>query len=156
MRCDCLSDKERIFLYKCVLRHHKENGSNIEFTRTTNFSKDNFLVKKTSLRLEIHEYLIGPVWNVYMNYKGQSDENEILASVFFIKLLDLIYDSDYKIFKRISSEIAVNEFNYMDSAVEQLKNENPVLLKKVKAKVNEIWDKYGFLSIKKLYNIPID
>lgn len=156
MKCNCLSAEERGFLYKCVLRHHKEHGSAVEFTKTTNFAKDNFLIKNVSTSQEVHEYLIGPVWNVYLHSKGQGNDNEILSSVFFIELIDLIYDSKYKIFNRVSAEIARSEFSYISSALEEMKYENPNLLKKVKHKVNEVWGKYGFLCPINPSNIPVD
>ena len=155
MKCDCLSSQEKSFLHKCIMRHHKENGDINLFKQHRIYQLNHFL-DDVNKNTELSEYLIGPVWNIKKD-SIRGNYSEILASLFYLDLIDLIYDSKYGVFKRISKDIAESEFNYISTELDEIPNTNTIE-REVKEKIEYAWKKYSYLlSNKDAYlNLPLN
>ena len=158
MTCNNLTAEEKKFLHKCILRLHKESGSLVTLRCNDDYSQGNFM-EKTCDSQQIHEYLIGPIWNVYkLNYyqnRGEDHTGEIKASLFYLGIIDLIHDSKYPVFRRVSAEIARSEFEYIDEAISDMLAETPdELTNSLIKEINDAFSKYRHLLSYTYINIP--
>ena len=149
MTCNNLTAEEKKFLHKCILRLHKESGSLVTLRCNEDYSQGNFMENDACVYQQVHEYLIGPLWNAYkINYyqNGDGHIGEIKASLFYLGIIDLIYDSKYPVFKRVCAEIARNEFEYIDSEITNILAEYPKeLTEELKKEINDAFSKYRHL-----------
>lgn len=157
MTCINLTAEEKKFLHKCILRLHKESGSLVTLRCNENYSQGNFMEDACDSQ-QVHEYLIGPLWNTYkINYYQNEGGHtgEIKASLFYLGIIDLIYDSKYPVFKRVCAEIARNEFEYIDEAIADILAESPKeLTEELKKEINDAFSKYRHLLGYMYVNIP--
>ena len=119
--CNSLSNNEVNFLCKSILRLQKENGC---FRQLKSVHKSfNELIRYISNSdRELCGYLIGPVWQIV--YKTHCYEGEKLsrwiASTEMIKFIKMINESKYKVFDRVSYELANQEFSYIKSLIDEI------------------------------------
>ena len=155
MKCADLNEKQKIFLYKCIVRHFKEYG------RIKYFKKDRrFQSLKTfcadinrSARFEMHEYLVGVLWACYKASYDNVPDAEFISSVFFLNFIDLLNKNKY--FKLVCQQIANSEFSFVDNRVGSI-NGFVTLRKKTKNEINKALEKYSYLLYDniKLKHIP--
>lgn len=157
MTCTNLTAEEKKFLHKSILRLHKESGSLVTLRCNDNYSQGNFM-KDACDSQQVYEYLIGPLWNAYkINYYQNEGGHtgEIKASLFYLGIIDLIYDSKYPVFKRISAEIARNEFEYIDESIADILAEHPKeFTEELKKEINDAFSKYRHFLRYEYINIP--
>ena len=149
---------EKKFLYNSIVRLHKENGSFTQFEKSANTGQKNFLPSST---INVADYLIGVVWTVCRDSFSESldsVEASIMASVIFIKLTDLLLETNvYGVLKRLSYEIVLNELSYIDTALGDMTVvDRSNITADLKKAINDCYESHKSLVNYTYHYIPLD
>jgi len=114
-----LTQEEKIFCYKCILRIHKECGTINTFLKFNN-RKKNFFFQKIPAGETIERLLVNFVWTIVKQSQTKylnEIHRAIIASLRLLEIIDLFYNSKYPIFKDICKDVAYSEFSYINSSL---------------------------------------
>lgn len=141
------TEEERLYLYKCVLRFHKEKGSLRNFIHLYLFSsKCRFLKSALRRQYGLEGDLISLVWTPYSEYLGKTknindcDLRCAKASLDYIKFLEALDVNRFKD-KNLVCELIKYEMRYLSESVNAgcYKSE---FKKNLYNDVREVWEKH--------------
>lgn len=136
-----LSDEEIKFLYKGILRWHKEHGTLENFKRQK-YTKERIF--KTSSLSFINDHLIEAMWGLYNNKVLGNDKlyPGIRSSIAYLNFIDYIEKANSVNIECIVKRIIEGEFAYINNIISA---HNPPLKidDETINKINELWNKYS-------------
>ena len=134
-----LSDEEKNFLFKKILRWHKEHGT-LENFKKQKYSKE-IIFKSSSLSI-INDRLIEVMWGLYNNKILCNDKlyPGIRSSIAYLDFLDYIEKANSVNIECIVKRIIEGEFSYINNTISSnsLKIDDETI-----NKINELWNKYS-------------
>lgn len=134
-----LNDEEREFLFKCVLRLHKEKGGLTRFKKKY-ISKNKFCKRPPFHNDDtVSNILIDAVWGIYGNDNHIRKVNYLIwASLYYLDLIPLLADCKYENLKELCEDIASSEFGYINSEIVDY----TTITKDTRDKINAQWKRY--------------
>jgi len=140
------TEEERLYLYKCVLRFHKEKGSLCNFIRLYYSKKCRFLKSALGIKYRLGDDLLTLVWSPYSEYLNKTKNiNDVdlrcaKASLDYIKLLETLDVNRFKD-KNLVCELIKREMRYLS---ERINNDgyNSEFKKNLYNDIREVWEKH--------------
>ena len=146
-----LSKIERFYLYKSIIRLHKEKGSfsyfiskNPNFCRTKFLSKNLFIDTYSLSHALLNKYLWG-VFKDFYNEINKTAFDEIVflqSSIDSIELVDYLKNCKYPVLQKLCTEIVTHELNFIDG----LKNNS--FSTREKQAIEKAFDKYSIYFLR--------